>query len=279
MSCLAKIRAYQDELSPNEKKIARFILDNPALIRDYSSQSLASSVGVSQSSIVKFSQKLGFRGFTDLKLAIHEAVLTGSEGDRNGSVQHVVVDADASAAEQLYQAKSQALLGTKELNDEKQLLAAVEILEKSKRIEVMAQGSSTMAAGNFASLLTQIGYSVVADRDIYMQLALALSLGKGDAIFHVSLTDPTPRMLEVVKQAKRAGVAVITLTSYSASPIRPLADVQLFCVGRSGDFDVPQIVSSTSQQCIVDLLFSLIVRRNRKARELLALSRKAVENV
>jgi len=279
MSCLAKIRAYQDELSPNEKKIARFILDNPALIRDYSSQSLASSVGVSQSSIVKFSQKLGFRGFTDLKLAIHEAVLTGNEGDRNGAAQNVLVDADASAAEQLYQAKSQALLGTMELNDEKHLLAAVEILERSKRIEVMAQGSSAMAADNFASLLKQIGFAVAADRDVYMQLASAVSLGKGDAIFHVSLSDPTPRMLEVVKQAKRAGVAVITLTSYSASPVRPLADVQLFCVSRSGEYDVPQIVSSTSQQYVMDLLFSLIVRRNRKARELLALSRKALENV
>ncbi len=63
MSCLVKIRALQEELSPNERKIARFILDNPALIRDYSSLNLANSVGVSQSSIVKFSQKLGYQGF------------------------------------------------------------------------------------------------------------------------------------------------------------------------------------------------------------------------
>ena len=72
MSCLLKIRAFQDELSPNERKIALFILANPALIRDYSSQNLANAVGVSQSSIVKFSQKLGYQGFPDLKLAIHD---------------------------------------------------------------------------------------------------------------------------------------------------------------------------------------------------------------
>lgn len=278
MSCLAKIRAYQDELSPNEKKIARFILENPALIRDYSSQSLANSVGVSQSSIVKFSQKLGFRGFTDLKLAIHEAVLTGSEGDGD-DVGRTVVDADASAAEQLYHTKTQSLLGTMQLNDEKQLLAAVEILEKSRRIQIMALGSSSMAARNFAGMLTRIGFAVAAETDIYLQLSSAVSLGQGDAIFHISLTDPMPKVLEVVKQAKRAGAAVVTLTCYSASPIRPLADVQLFSVTRSGEFDVPQIVSTTSQQFIVDLLFSLIVRRNRKARELLALSGKVVENL
>ncbi|MGA9573860.1 MAG: transcriptional regulator, partial [Lysobacterales bacterium] len=67
MTCLVKMRAVREELSANEKKIADFILENSALIRDYSSQSLAASVGVSQSSIIKFSQKLNYRGFTDLK--------------------------------------------------------------------------------------------------------------------------------------------------------------------------------------------------------------------
>ena len=89
MSCLVKMRAVRDELSANEKKIAEFILANSALIRDYSSQHLAGSVGVSQSSIVKFSQKLGYRGFTDLKLAIHEAVVKSeSENDEINKRKH-----------------------------------------------------------------------------------------------------------------------------------------------------------------------------------------------
>jgi len=82
MSCLLKMRAAREELSANEKKIADFILENSALIRDYSSQNLAASVGVSQSSIIKFSQKLSYRGFTDLKLAIHESVVKSDNGDQ-----------------------------------------------------------------------------------------------------------------------------------------------------------------------------------------------------
>ena len=81
MSCLLKMRAVREELSVNEKKIADFILNNAALIRDYSSLNLAASVGVSQSSIIKFSQKLNYRGFTDLKLAIHESVVKSHSGD------------------------------------------------------------------------------------------------------------------------------------------------------------------------------------------------------
>ncbi len=278
MSCLAKIRAYQDELSPNEKKIARFILDNPALIRDYSSQSLAHAVGVSQSSIVKFSQKLGFRGFTDLKLAIHEAFLTGDgheNGDENG---HAEAAADATVAEQLYQTKQQALLNTMQLNEEAQLEAAVELLEKSHRIQIIAMGWSAMVARHFASMLSQVGRAVIAEMDAYFQVSSVATLGKGDAVFLVSLTGQAPRTLEAIKLARRNGVKVITLTPYSANPFRALADVQLFSVSTAGKYELPQIVSMTSQQYIIDLLFKLIIRRDRKARELLALGRQNVES-
>lgn len=278
MSCLAKIRAYQDELSPNEKKIARFILESPALIRDYSSQSLAHSVGVSQSSIVKFSQKLGYRGFTDLKLSIHEAVLTGDEGRDHDATQDEAAASDAPVAEQLYQTKQRALLSSLQLNEEKQLLAAVEVLENSRRVQIIAMGLSSMAARHFACLLTQIGRTVVAETDAFVQMSSVATLGKGDAILVISLTGQAPQTLEVVKKAKRAGVVILTLTPFSANPFRSLADVQLYSVNTAREHELPQIVSMTSQQYIVDLLFELMVRRDRKAKERLALSREAVES-
>lgn len=74
-------------MSASEKRLADFILKNSALIRDYSSQQLAFSVGVSQSSVVKFSQKLGYKGFTNLKLAIRETVV---RQDSSGPLPHEV---------------------------------------------------------------------------------------------------------------------------------------------------------------------------------------------
>jgi len=279
MSCLVKIRALKEQLSPNEKKIARFILNNPALIRDYSSQNLAASVGVSQSSIVKFSQKLGYRGFIDLKLAIHEAVLRGDGDELSRDRKDPEEAGRVSAAQELYQIKSQALLSTMELNDEERMQAAVDVLANSQRIQIIALGAGSMVARNFASMLIQIGKSVVAEVDTYIQLSSVATLGKRDAVFLISFSGESPRMLQIVKQAKKAGVTIITLTGFSANPIRSLADVQLYCVSRLGDYEIPQIISTTSQQYVVDLLFSQMLRRDRRAKELMALSRKAVEGI
>src|SRR3546814_1078636 len=63
MSPLLKIRSERDHMSAIERRIADFLLDNAYLLRDYSSQQLASALGISQSSVVKFSQKLGFKGY------------------------------------------------------------------------------------------------------------------------------------------------------------------------------------------------------------------------
>lgn len=276
MSCLVKIRAFQDQLSPNEKKIAHFILSNAALLRDYSSQNLASSIGVSQSSIVKFSQKLGYTGFTDLKLAVHESVLRKEKGGSQ-TYHSQASDGLVSPAEQLFHIKSQAIQSTLELNDEERLKAAIDVLEKADRIQIIALGAGSMVARNFASMLIQIGRSVVAEVDTYIQLSSVATLGRKDAVFVISFSGQSPRMLQILKQARKAGVTIMTLTNLTANPMRSLADVQLYSVSRVGDYEVPQIVSTTSQQYIVDYLFSQLVKRDRSTQELLALSRKAVE--
>lgn len=271
------MRAVREELSVNEKKIADFILNNAALIRDYSSQNLAASVGVSQSSIVKFSQKLNYRGFTDLKLAIHEAVVKSQSGDPPNETIHAVEEQFDSVPRQLYNIKREALITTMELNDETRILSAVKILEESQRIQIVALGAGSLVARNFASMLIQVGKSVISEVDTYIQLSSIATFGKGDAVVVISFSGQSAKMIQIARKAKKAGVRIISLTNYSANPIRSLADVQLFSVNQNRGFEVPQIISSASQQHVVDVLFSLMLKRDSKARELLALSRKAVE--
>ena len=74
MSSLLKIRSERDQMSAIERRIADFLLENAHLLRDYSSQQLADALRISQSSVVKFSQKLGFKGYPDLKFSVGEEI-------------------------------------------------------------------------------------------------------------------------------------------------------------------------------------------------------------
>ena len=95
-TALVILRSERDRMSAIERRIADFILENAHLLRDYSTQQLANALGISQSSVVKFCQKLGFKGYPDLKLAISEAVI---RADSNGGTPPLPEGTPAVAAQ------------------------------------------------------------------------------------------------------------------------------------------------------------------------------------
>ena len=74
MNGLLRIRQRYQGLAQSDKKLADYLLLQPDTARHLSSQQLANEAGVSQSSVVKFAQKLGYKGFPALKLALSEAL-------------------------------------------------------------------------------------------------------------------------------------------------------------------------------------------------------------
>src|SRR5688500_12353233 len=107
MSPLLKIRAERDQMSAIERRIADFILDNAQLLRDYSSQQVANALRISQSSVVKFSQKLGYKGYPDLKYSIGEAMARADNG-HDAPAKPTDTDSHGGLAGALWQRKSEA---------------------------------------------------------------------------------------------------------------------------------------------------------------------------
>ena len=109
MTALAKLRTERGRMSAMDRRVADYILANSHLLRDYSSQQLADALKISQSSVVKFAQRLGYKGYPDLKLSITEAVARASAVD--GAVRVAATpddDPDAARAEALWQSKTDA---------------------------------------------------------------------------------------------------------------------------------------------------------------------------
>src|ERR687895_897066 len=116
MSPLLKIRSERDQMSAIERRIADFLLENAHLLRDYSSQQLADALGISQSSVVKFSQKLGFKGYPDLKYSVGEAIARDNGGNGASAAEAVQSDPHAALAESLWRSKAKAEEETRLIN-------------------------------------------------------------------------------------------------------------------------------------------------------------------
>ena len=259
MSCLAIIRSARDDMSANEKKLADFILENAPLIRDYSSQQIAASVGVSQSSVVKFSQKIGYKGFTDLKLAIHESVI------KQGANVALLQSADArdrsvtSPREELYRSKSEALLRASELNDERRIDAAVSAIALAGRVQVIGVGNAYIASRDLSLKLMTLGKAVIAEGDAHLQLSGVATLTRGDCLVACSDLGQEPALIQIVRQAKKTGVAIVSMTGPGGNPVSALADVRLYTASAAADSGLSAVLAAVSRQHVVDLVYFALV--------------------
>ncbi len=61
-----KIREYYDHLSRSYRRVADFIMSNYYEVSFMTAAQLASSVGVDTTTVVRFSQRLGYNGYPEL---------------------------------------------------------------------------------------------------------------------------------------------------------------------------------------------------------------------
>ena len=160
MSSLVKIRAERDQMSAIERRIADFILENAHLLRDYSSQQLANSLGISQSSVVKFSQKLGFKGYPDLKVSVSEAVARENGNGEARAIAPSRSDPQAALAADLWRSKALAEEETRLINTPEKIAEIARAIDAAGKVFVIGLGEDGLPARAFAVKLTLLGVPV-----------------------------------------------------------------------------------------------------------------------
>ena len=155
-------------LAASDKKLADYILSQPDETRHLSSQQLAAEAGVSQSSVVKFAQKLGFKGFPALKLALSEALASSPDPHSVPVHNHIRGDDPLRlVGEKLIKDNVAAMHASLDVNTEETLREAVTLLRNARRVIVTGIGASGLVARNFSWKLMKIGINAVSEQDMH----------------------------------------------------------------------------------------------------------------
>lgn len=172
MNGLLRIRQRYQGLAQSDKKLADYLLLQPDTARHLSSQQLANEAGVSQSSVVKFAQKLGYKGFPALKLALSEALASQPESPSVPIHNQIRGDDPLRlVGEKLIKENTAAMYATLNVNSEEKLHECVTMLRSARRIILTGIGASGLVAQNFAWKLMKIGFNAAALRDMHALLA------------------------------------------------------------------------------------------------------------
>lgn len=264
MSTLLKLRAERDQMSAIERRIADFILDNARLLRDYSSQQLANALGISQSSVVKFSQKLGFRGYPDLKYAIGQALARGDGGE----VAAVPSVDDASAlAGNLWKLKSEAEEETRLINPPASIDAVASLLGRAGKVFLIGLGEDDIHARAFALRLSMLGILAVHNFDTAHMTASVSAAGLGDVLMVFSEHGKQASLCRIGRYFQQQRGKVVTVTRHTSNPLRAHADHALLVSAHDERPYIEPLLYHAGLQHLLDRVFVLLCegRGNRLA--------------
>lgn len=277
MSVLKLLEAQKASMTLADREIAEFILADPARMLEMSSAALAESTGRSQSSVVKFSQKLGYAGYQQLKMAVTTA--RAMEWHPPGGMIHGSIDVNDNHMTVVQKLISSKLLSMREsaaANSEEAINAALEHLVRARKLLLAGVGASSLVAEDFSYKLLKLGRTVLLNRDNHIQISNASALGAGDTVMALSYSGRSVETLRIAELAKQRGATVISVTGLQSNPLVEVADVNLYTVADEDRVRSSAITARDAQLMLMDLLFILLLRHQSDANDYIHNSEGAV---
>jgi DNA-binding MurR/RpiR family transcriptional regulator len=250
----AQIRAKLPELRDTEARVARVVLDQGAALVHLSVSDVAALAGTAPSTVVRACQRLGFRGFQEVKIEAARQVTPPPSPAPD--------DPAARALAETVRASRDALDGVAATLGAAVLSAAADAVHAAPRIVVAAAGLSSAVALDAAYRLRALGCAVDAPADPLTAQLAAAQLPPDGVCLAVSHTGAT-----------RAGAAVVALTSYARSPLSETSTHVLVAGGQDLVFGLETSASRIAHLAAVDALtHTLMALRPATARRHLDLS-------
>ncbi|MDL4912616.1 MAG: MurR/RpiR family transcriptional regulator [Enterobacterales bacterium endosymbiont of Blomia tropicalis] len=260
MSSLLRIRQLYPRLALNERRLADFLLSQPDRARHLSSQKLAEEAGISQSGVVKFAQKLGYKGFPALKLALSESL---ADKDAITVHNHILSDDPLkTVGEKLLTEKLSAIRATLDINSEKKLNDVLLLLKNARRILLVGIGASGLVAKDFSWKLMKIGINAVAEQDMHALLASVQAMGPGDVLLAISYTGERREINLAAQEAASVGASVLAFTGFTPNTLQQRATHCLYTVAEEQSTRSAAISSTTAQLALTDLLFMALIQND-----------------
>ncbi|MGO2342889.1 MurR/RpiR family transcriptional regulator [Vibrio litoralis] len=261
MSVFHKMIKQRDGISSSGRKIIDWINQNPEQACHLTSQEMADLIQVSQSSIVKLTQKLGFKGYSQFKLAINEDLIRRHSSQVTPLHHDILADDPVTViAQKLVQSKIDAMVNTTNALSMAVCEQAIHWIDNAERVQIVGIGGSALTAKDLSYKLLKLGVTALTESDSHVQLAVARILTPQDVQIVISFSGDRKEVLLAAETAKQQGAKVIALTSPKISKLRKIADLCFDTIADESQNRSSSIASRTAQNVITDLLFIQLVQ-------------------
>lgn len=229
------IRAIHDSfgtLSRSQQRVAQFLTQNPNEVAVSSVHAIGERCGIHASSLVRFAQAFGYRGFKELQGLFRKRLVTAAPGfEARVRALEGELDARADLSEQGF-LRDLVVRDVASLQDLLERVApedlgeATDLLERADDVYLIGQLRSAPVVELLRYLLTMLGKrAVLLDACGGLATHMARLARPSDLLLAVSFRFYATEVVGLVEEAAARGVPVLAITDSSLSPLAKSARV------------------------------------------------------
>ncbi len=217
---LHQLKERMSTFSKGQRQIASYILEHYDRAAYMTASKLGAVVNVSESTVVRFADELGFSGYPELQRALQELAKTHLTAAQRMEVADNLLGKD-NILEKVLLGDAEKIRHTLEGLDKEAFYAAVEKIVAARNIYILGSRSSASLAGfltfNFRMMFENVrNVEVTSGSEMFEQI---LDIGEQDVLIAISFPRYSKRTVRAVQFAHHAGADVVSITDSAASPI------------------------------------------------------------
>ena len=248
-----------------EKRLAQYVLNHPQEVMQMSIEEFSQTNYVSNSSVVRFTQKLGFKGYPDFKInlasELHTFTLQNeriqvdmpfSQEDSMGDLPKIFLN--------LYH---QSLTDIYPHIDMEKIEHIAHLLDEATLISCLAQGPSLALAMDFHYKLKRIAYPSLIEPLMGFESVSPSKRSEREVVLIISSYGISDSIKDWLKYHRLVGNKTIFITLNQSSPYIALADVSMVLdTFEKRLFKLGHFASKTAMMYILDLIYASLFKLN-----------------
>ncbi|MFR4351514.1 MAG: MurR/RpiR family transcriptional regulator [Roseburia sp.] len=254
------IQSAYNQLTKAEKKVASYVLENTEQVLYMSITDLADACQVGDTSVYRFCRTMKLQGYQEFKMQLSLSLaakekIGGAGGSDTGAEDLVecVMNLNIKSIQETYM-----------LLDRAAVAQIVTMMEEAKRVFFFGIGDSLLMAEEARNKFLRITAKAYCISDPHMQSMAAAVATEEDLIVIISYSGATKDNIHVVKEAKRAGAKIASITHYRKSPLTAYSDAILLCGAKESPLDGGSMAVKMGQLFLIDVLYQEYYQRNNE---------------
>lgn len=262
-------------LSAAQKKVAEYLLQHLEKAAFSTAVQIGREADVSETTVIRLSYALGFRGFSEMQEFIQKQILdSASSSYKANHAKNAIAADDTNPFAKVIENEIQILSQMFRELDTKEIWQAVDALIRADQVFVVGYRASYAVAYWFSLMLGMMRTNVdicPSNGDDHQKLC---NLTDQSVVLAISFPRYIKRTLQLSEYAKKQGATLISVTDRLLSPIGRISDITL-----TTDRNVDPDTGLVSMSSVMSLLYLVINGINMKDQERIQARQQKLEQL